>query len=441
MDMDENHPGPDASVTQMGSKGMVSVSPRNVANILRQDIANLANVNPHELSDDVPLDRVGMDSLLILELKDLVEAKFKARVPMNELFNGPSLKRLTQLVTEQWQGPAQLTGSGHNGRPITHETNPSRIQLRAEFPTFENLTYLNYSTMGLVPQSAGVAVRRAEEELQKYAPGSREAEAFIDHSLLAARETMASLLNVSPRSIALVENVSVAVNIVLWGMRWSSGDHLVTTDEENPGVLAAVKSIARRLGLEYSIAQVSDAPNSIAAIEECLRPETRLIVVSHVLWSSGKVLDSDSLGRLSRNRRRVLVDGAQSLGVLPVDLSQSAIDSLPLRGANGSARHRGWGDFISVLGRSHPCIRPSLGGEPWTRSAARPVRMPDGLRLAPALTACAPVFAPRLNYTTVTGRRRRAGGASYNQCSCFMPCLLRSQRYRQLPRPSRNQVS
>jgi L-cysteine/cystine lyase len=65
----------------------------------------------------------------------------------------------------------------------------------------------------------------------------------------------------------------------------------------------------------------------LEAVSELVTPRTRLIDISHVTWTTGAVLDLRSLGELRREYGiPVLVDGAQSIGAIPVDVKELDVD-------------------------------------------------------------------------------------------------------------------
>jgi L-cysteine/cystine lyase len=68
-------------------------------------------------------------------------------------------------------------------------------------------------------------------------------------------------------------------------------------------------------------------------MEAALKPRTRLVVVSHVLWNTGTLLPIEEMQHLCRLRSiLLLVDGAQSAGVLPINLEQLNLDAFALPG-------------------------------------------------------------------------------------------------------------
>ena len=132
-----------------------------------------------------------------------------------------------------------------------------------------------------------------------------------------ARAAVARAIGAKPGEIALTTSTTEGCNTVVRGLRLRPGDEVVTTDCEHPGLLGA---------LAVSAAEVRRAPvsracaaDALAVLEAELTDATRLIAVSHVTWTTGQVIP---VRELARHGIPVLVDGAQSVGAIPVDVGE-----------------------------------------------------------------------------------------------------------------------
>ncbi|HVA32042.1 MAG TPA: aminotransferase class V-fold PLP-dependent enzyme, partial [Gaiellaceae bacterium] len=113
----------------------------------------------------------------------------------------------------------------------------------------------------------------------------------------------------SPEQIALTDSTTRGCQIVVAGLGLAAGDEVVTTDEEHFGLLGPLHASGARV-----VVTSADEDAVLAAVT----PGTRLIAVSHVLWTTGRRLD---IARLQEPGVPVLVDGAQSAGAIPGDLT------------------------------------------------------------------------------------------------------------------------
>ncbi|MBW4555055.1 MAG: aminotransferase class V-fold PLP-dependent enzyme [Trichormus sp. ATA11-4-KO1] len=209
-------------------------------------------------------------------------------------------------------------------------TQPTLHHYRKQFPALANKTYFNYGGQGPMSQAAMDAISQAEAYIQHNGPFGNEAYAWISQEKQALREAIASELQAPPETITLTEDVTVGCNIAMWGIEWRSGDHLLLSDCEHPGVIAASGEIARRFAVEVTTCPLKatlNAGDPVTVVAQHLRPNTRLVIFSHVFWNTGQVLPLDKIVEICKqNNSLVLVDAAQSVGLLPLNLSELGAD-------------------------------------------------------------------------------------------------------------------
>jgi L-cysteine/cystine lyase len=216
---------------------------------------------------------------------------------------------------------------------------------RQQFPTLTNKAYFNYGGQGPMPQAALDAILAAYEQIQSAGPfGLKTSELVVRESNLT-RQAIALELGVTAQSIALTENVTVGCNIALWGLDWQPGDRILLSDCEHPGVIATIQEICRRFQVTVDLFPLLATLNTgdpVAVITAHLQPQTRLVVLSHVLWNTGQVLPLAEIAAGIRQypdadrQIRILVDAAQSVGLLPLKLDELGIDFYAFTG------HKWW---------------------------------------------------------------------------------------------------
>jgi L-cysteine/cystine lyase len=183
------------------------------------------------------------------------------------------------------------------------------VTLRAEFPVLDRIAYLNAGTDGPVPQRAAAA---AAASIAEQCDAGRSGKSHFE-AVMQVREDLrrraAWLMGCPPGEVALTHSTTDGMNMVLHGMKLGRGDHVVTTDEEHPGLLAPLAALAVERGVEVTFAP-------FAAVADAVTPQTKLIACSHVSWITGQVVDTAALAATGLP---VLLDGAQGLGAIPVN--------------------------------------------------------------------------------------------------------------------------
>ena len=180
----------------------------------------------------------------------------------------------------------------------------------------------------------------------------------------AARRSIAAALRVSPEEIVITRNTSESNNIVSSGLDFRAGDDVVLFSDNHPSNHAAWRQKAGRFGYSVKIVeQVNPHPGAdyyVEAFGKAITDRTRLVAITHVTSSVGDVLPAREICRLARERGALsLVDGAQSFGVLDVDLSDMGPDFY-----SGSAHKWPCGPkecgVLYVNRRAHDRIKPSI---------------------------------------------------------------------------------
>jgi L-cysteine/cystine lyase len=216
-------------------------------------------------------------------------------------------------------------------------------EARGQFPVLERIAYLNAGTFGPMSQDTADALRSwLDRDLSQGRSGMSyfgEVMELRDR----ARAALAAFVGADPQQVALTASTTDGCNIVLTGLDLGPDDEIVTTSSEHFGLLGALACSRAR------VVVVEPEPDAIVA---ATTPRTRLLALSQVLWTTGRVLPVHELRE--HTGVPVLVDGAQSVGAIPVDAAGL--------------------DFVTISGQKWLCGPDSTG--------ALVVADPERLRVA-----------------------------------------------------------
>ena len=194
------------------------------------------------------------------------------------------------------------------------EGDPARF--RAEFPVFERVSYLNAGTDGPIPQRAqDAAAARVQVVLEEGRSGAAH-DHWIHETAAKLRKRYARLLGCSPEEVALNRATGDGIALVVLGLDLGPGDEILTTDEEHFAMMAPLSAIQARRGVEVRLVPFEEIAGEVG-------PRTKLVACSHVSWVTGRIVDAEGL---AAQDVPVLLDGAQSLGAIPVDVRALGCD-------------------------------------------------------------------------------------------------------------------
>jgi len=162
-----------------------------------------------------------------------------------------------------------------------------------------------------------------------------------------------------PSSIIMTCNCTDGLSLAIKGILTEQGGHVVTTQMEHNSVLRPLAALAQRQGVEATYVRADGAglvdPDEIA---RAVRPDTKLIALVHGSNVCGSVQQVEAVGRLAPERGIVyMVDAAQTIGHLPVDVEAMHVDLLAFPG------HKG---LLGPLGTGALYIREGLDERLWT---------------------------------------------------------------------------
>jgi cysteine desulfurase / selenocysteine lyase len=146
----------------------------------------------------------------------------------------------------------------------------------------------------------------------------------------AARARYASLIRAEPDEIAMTKNVSDGINAFASALPWGEGDNVVICEAlEHPANIFPWRNLERLRGVRLKPVQPEAGHIPLERLIEAIDGRTRVVAVSSVSFSPGFRFPVAELGAHCRARGvLLLVDGAQSIGILDTDVKALGVDAL-----------------------------------------------------------------------------------------------------------------
>ena len=176
------------------------------------------------------------------------------------------------------------------------------------------------------------------------------------------RELLANLLGARPEQVAFMRNTSDALSTVANGLKWRSGDNIVTFSREFPSNIYPWLRVRGAFGVEVRMCDERDGRIEFEDLATLIDDNTRIVAISHVQYASGFRMDLERLGRLARRHDALfVVDAIQALGVVPTDVEAEFIDVAAGASHKWLLAPEGVG-YLYLSDRARERIQPTLVG-------------------------------------------------------------------------------
>ena len=215
------------------------------------------------------------------------------------------------------------------------QADPKVKLARASLPVTANRIYFDTASVGPVTTIFSEALARCMAEDVRLGRALLPRFERIESARDQIRSELAILLGAEPQEIVLTQGTADSVRTLLERIDWRAGDEILTTQVEFPRCRDKIDAIERSAGVAVRVADVpADAGRDIGWLEQAVSPQTRLIVCSGVVFTTGQRLPIDQIAEFAAARGILtLVDGAQLVGANELDLRRTAVDfvAMPLQ--------------------------------------------------------------------------------------------------------------
>lgn len=214
------------------------------------------------------------------------------------------------------------------------ESESSAIILRDEYFLTPGLLYLNHGSIGTVPR----VVHDAHVRLLQLCETNPHAHMWTDvwtEALASTRAAAAGLLHCETDEVAITHNTTEGFNVLAQGLPLRAGNEVLFSSLNHPSASEPWKYYAGRRGyavrrFEIPLDDITGlSPDDVVALHEReIRPETRVLVLPHVDNIVGLRHPTREIVAMAKRRgvEFVAVDIAQSLGMMPVDVTLEDAD-------------------------------------------------------------------------------------------------------------------
>lgn len=216
--------------------------------------------------------------------------------------------------------------------------------------------------------------------------------------LFETRKQLAKLFNIkNPNDIAFTSNTTMSLNMAIKG--WlKPGDHVIATSVEHNSVRRPLYYLEQTIGIEVTYVESDERGNiNIDDVASAIRSNTTLAIVNHSSNLLGTIMPVADIAELTRKHGiKLLVDAAQSAGILPIDVRTMGIHMLAFPGHKGLLGPQGTGGlYIDPELDLVPLLHGGTGSqsEAVEQPQVRPDRYEAGTQNTPGLAGLKTVYS------------------------------------------------
>ena len=249
----------------------------------------------------------------------------------------------------------------------------SLANIRQEFDLHPEAVYLNAASEGPLPRRAHQALQMVlDRKTHPFRLGGEEYFQIPQRS----RELCARLVGCLPEEVVLTTSTGSGINLAAAGLPLQPGDEVLLLKGDFPALLNPFLHARGRGIVPVEVTPAARFP-SPADFQRAMTPKTRVLAISHVMQSNGFRHDLAALSGLCRERRIFLVvDAAQSAGVLPIRMMEAGIDIVAAPGHKWLLGFPGTGFAAIRREVMERMVPPAVGWMGCLSNAAQFISMP-----------------------------------------------------------------
>ncbi|GGI33936.1 aminotransferase class V-fold PLP-dependent enzyme [Staphylococcus chromogenes] len=180
--------------------------------------------------------------------------------------------------------------------------------------------YFNTGELSIIIKELKCRIIRETKNEFYYGRSRKGSRKNFNVQLSYLREQIADLIGAFSEEITITNNTTFGLNIVLNGMKFNSGDEIITTSMEHLASISPLTNLKNKKKVIIKEYKVTKRFN-VKKLEELITCKTKMIVISHIFWKTGEVVPIKEVIDIAHSKGiKVLVDGAQAVGSYPVNL-------------------------------------------------------------------------------------------------------------------------
>ncbi len=253
---------------------------------------------------------------------------------------------------------------------VPHPRGNAFAAARADYDLGPDVLYLNHASIGTMPRVVRKALRGYIDTCETNPWHHLWGDAWVE-AQARTRQKAAAFMGCRPETLALTHNTTEGFNVLAAGLPLGKGDEVLFSSLNHAGASACWfhQSEAKGYAVKRFDMPLDRIPNMseaeiLDAYDARITPSTRVLVFPHIDNTLGLRHPVRALVKLARSRsvRFVAVDGAQALGMLPVDVTGLGADFYAVSAHKWLQAPKGLG-LLVVRERMREHLAPIVAGD------------------------------------------------------------------------------
>lgn len=202
---------------------------------------------------------------------------------------------------------------------------PKKSEMSKHWRLNEKTVFLNHGSYGATPTIVLNEQKRWQLLLEK--DPVKFFEDIAPKALIESRKAIANLVNCDYEDLALIENATSGVNIILRSLKFDEGDEIIVPNHAYQACRNTIDYVAEKSG---AVVVTCDIPFPIQGnqiiidnIMKCVTENTKLAMIDTVTSPTGLLMPFEELvGLLESKGVNVLLDAAHGIGMIPLDIEK-----------------------------------------------------------------------------------------------------------------------
>ncbi|MBM7557315.1 aminotransferase class V-fold PLP-dependent enzyme [Halanaerobacter jeridensis] len=177
--------------------------------------------------------------------------------------------------------------------------------------------------------------------------GSHQISLDASRVIFKVRKKLADFFNIQDSSqLAFTKNATESSNLIFKGFL-NSGDHVIISSLEHNAITRPLHRLEEEGVIDLTVVDTEQgSAEFLTRIKEAITPQTKLVALTHASNVTGNILPVAEVGDLLADKdTALLVDAAQTAGVVPIDIEQLKVDFLVFTGHKALFGPQGVGGF------------------------------------------------------------------------------------------------